>query len=129
MIDSILSFGFLTILYSQTSGIPEWYYPDDSSQVAVCLNAKSSASQLRTIAIAKAQAELLRQREVSIRSELIITREKNSKTGGSLSTMNEKITQKSEGVIEKNRVIKSGIFFFDDARQYCILYGKEKLVG
>ena len=119
----------LAILYSNNIGLPDWYYPNNTLQVAVCVKANSSASQLRTIAIIKAQAELLRQRKVSVHSELIITHEENTKTGSYSSTMDEKITQKSDGVIGENRILKSGIFIFDDAKHYCILYGKEEHVA
>lgn len=129
MINNVFVFGFMAILYSQNTGMPEWYYQNNTSKVAVCVKANSSASQLRTIAIAKAQAELLRQVRVSVHSELIITHEENTKTGISSSNMDERITQKSDGVIEENRILKSGIFHFDDAKHYCILYGQEKHVA
>ena len=129
MITNVLTFGFLAILYSQNTGIPEWYYQNNASQAAVCVKVNSGDTQLRTIAIAKAQAELLRQEKVSVHSELIITHEENTKTGASSSTMDERITQKSDGVVEENRILKSGMFIFDDAKHYCILYGKEKHVA
>jgi len=116
----------LTIILplSLFADLPNWYFTESSSKVPICLKLNSSISQLRIIAIAKAQSQLLRQIKTQVESELVIIHNSNSTTGKTSSEINEKISQKAQGIIQGKKVLKSGIFYFDGVKNYCILYGK-----
>ena len=106
-------------------GYPEWFFESNQNSVPVCIAIKKSISTARTIALAKAKAEVQRIKKVDISSEIVL--EKSATRRDYQSSFKEVIKQKASGIMQGQRILRSGIYNTEDGRQYCILYWVEKL--
>jgi hypothetical protein len=101
--------------------VPQWLYEPGTDRASACAPMTAGPDAYR-VAVAKAQAELVRRRQVRMRSDFEMTTEstRSGAHGSARSAWNERLEQRAQGVLEHIEVLLVETVHWDGRPQICV---------
>jgi hypothetical protein len=108
--------------------LPFWLLNPGTGRAAACASL-DAGPDARRVAVAKAQAELVRQRQVQVASRLEITSDASRLNGraGARTDVQERVELSSAGLVENMVVLQAATVDWQGRRQLCVRVGPDAL--